>query len=67
MMKEMDVRSGKASDVMKEMDVRSGKASDVIRALHYSVALKRELLRKPKLSIFKSIVVPSSPMVVRLR
>ena len=30
----------------------------MMRALHYSDALKRELLRKSKLSVFKSIFVP---------
>ena len=29
-----------------------------MRALHYSVAMKRELLKKAKLSIFKTVVVP---------
>ena len=27
-------------------------------ALHHSVVLKQELLRKPKLSVFKSIFIP---------
>ena len=42
----------------KELDVRLGKASAVKRALHHSVALKRELSRNAKLSVFKSIFVP---------
>ena len=42
----------------EELDVRSGKASAVMQALHYSVALKRELSRKAKFSVFKSIFVP---------
>ena len=42
----------------KELDVRSGEASAVVRALHHSVILKRELSRKSKLSVFKSIFVP---------
>ena len=42
----------------KELDVRSGKASAVMQALHHSVVLKRELRRKAKLSVFKSIFVP---------
>ena len=36
----------------EELDVRSGKASAVMRALHHSIVLKRELLRKAKLSVF---------------
>ena len=42
----------------EEMDVQSGKASDVMRALHHSVVLKRELSRKANLLMFKSIFVP---------
>ena len=42
----------------KEFDVLSGKASAVMRALHHSVVLKRELSRKAKLLVFKSIFVP---------
>ena len=42
----------------EKLDVRSGKASAVMRALHHSVVLKRELSRKAKLSVFKSIFVP---------
>ena len=41
----------------KELDVRSSKASAVMQALHHSVVLKRELRRKAKLSVFKSIFV----------
>ena len=41
----------------EELDVRSGKASAVMRALHHSVVYKRELSRKAKLSVFKSIFV----------
>ena len=36
----------------KDLDVRSGKANAVMRALHYSVVLKRELLKKAKFSLF---------------
>ena len=42
----------------EELDVRSGKANTVMRALNHSVVLKRELSRKAKLSVFKSIFVP---------
>ena len=41
----------------KELDTRIGKANAVIRALHYSVVLKRELSKKAKLSIFKTVFV----------
>ena len=42
----------------EELDSRSGKASAVMRALHHSVVLKRELSKKAKLFVFKSIFVP---------
>ena len=42
----------------EELDVRSGKASVVTRALHHSVVKKRELSRKAKHWMFKSILVP---------
>ena len=42
----------------EELDTRIDKASAVIRALHYSVVIKRELSKKTKLSIFKTIFVP---------
>ena len=42
----------------KELDVQLGKATSLMRTLHHSVVLKRELLRKAKLSVFKSIFVP---------
>ena len=42
----------------KELDTRIGKASAVMRALHYSVVMKRELSKKAKLSIFKTVFVP---------
>ena len=41
-----------------ELDTRIGKASAVIRALHYSVVMKRELSKKEKLPIFKSVFIP---------
>ena len=41
-----------------ELDTRIGKASAVMRALHYSVVMKRELSKKTKLSIFKTVFVP---------
>ena len=42
----------------EELDTRIGKASAVMRALHFSVVMKRELSKKAKLSIFKTIFVP---------
>ena len=42
----------------EELDTRIGKASAVMRALHYSVVMKRELPKKAKLSIFKTVFVP---------
>ena len=47
----------------KELDTRGGKTSAVMRALHYSVVMKRELSKKAKLSIFKTVFVP---MVMKL-
>ena len=48
--------SGGSQD--EELDTQIGKASAVMRALHYSVAMKRELLKKEKLLIFKAVFVP---------
>ena len=45
-----------------ELDTRRGKAGAVIRALHYSVVIKRELSKKAKFSIFKSVLVPHSQL-----
>ena len=42
----------------EKLDTRIGKASAVMRALHYTVAMKRELSKKAKLSIFKAVFVP---------
>ena len=42
----------------EELDTRIGKASSVMRALHYSVVMKRELSKKAKVSIFKTVFVP---------
>ena len=42
----------------EELDTRIGKASVVMRALHYSVAMTRELSKKAKHSIFKAVFVP---------
>ena len=42
----------------EEFDTRIGKARAVMRALHYSVVMKRELSKKAKLSIFKTVFVP---------
>ena len=43
----------------KELDTRIGKTSAEMRALHYSVVMKRELSKNAKLSIFKTVFVPS--------
>ena len=43
-----------------------GNASAVTRALHCSVVMKRELSKKAKLLIFKTVFVPISPMVMNL-
>ena len=40
------------------MDRRIGAASAVMRALYRSVVVKKELSRKAKLSIYRSIYVP---------
>ena len=48
--------SGERQD--EELDIRIGKASAAMRALHYSVVMKRELSKKAKLSIFKTVFVP---------
>ena len=42
-----------------ELNTGIGKACAVMRALHYSVVMKRELSKKAKLSIFKTVFVPS--------
>ena len=42
----------------EELDTRIGKASAIMRALHYSVVMKRELSKKTKLSIFKTVFAP---------
>ena len=42
----------------EELDTRVGKASAVMQALHCSVVMKRELLKKAKLLIFKAVFVP---------
>ncbi|KAK0152442.1 putative uncharacterized transposon-derived protein F52C9.6 [Merluccius polli] len=43
----------------REIDRRIGVASAVMRTLHGSVAVKRELSQKAKLSIYQSIFVPA--------
>ncbi|TWW64273.1 hypothetical protein D4764_03G0012810 [Takifugu flavidus] len=43
----------------QEIDRRIGAASAVMRTLHRSVVVKRELSRKAKLSIYRSIFVPT--------
>ena len=50
----------------EELDTQTGKGSAVMRALHYSVVMKQEMLKKAKLSIFKIVFVPFSPMVMNL-
>ena len=50
----------------KTLHTRIGKASTVMRALHYSVVIKRELSKKAKLSIFKTVFVSFLPMVINL-
>ena len=42
----------------KALVTRIGKASAVMRALHYSGVMKRELSKKAKLSVFKTVFVP---------
>ena len=42
----------------EELDTRIGKASAVKRALHYFVVMNRELSKKAKLSIFRTVFVP---------
>ena len=42
----------------EELDTRIGNASALMRALHYSIAMKRELSKKAKLSIFETVFVP---------
>ena len=41
----------------EEMDTQFGNASAVMRALHFSAVMKRELSKKAKLSIFKTVFV----------
>jgi len=42
----------------EKLDTRMGKASAVMRALQYSAVMKRELSKKEKLSVFKTLFVP---------
>ena len=42
----------------KALVTRIGKASVVMRALHYSGVMKRQLSKKAKLSVFKTVFVP---------
>ena len=46
----------------KGLNTRIGKASAVMRALNYSATMKRELSKKAKLSIIKTVFSPFSPM-----
>jgi len=43
---------------IEELDNRMGKASAVMLALQYSVVMKRELSKKAKLSVFKTVFAP---------
>ena len=47
-----------------EIDRRIGAAAAVMRSLYRSLVVKRELSRKAKLSIHRSIYVLPSPMAV---
>ena len=42
----------------EELNARIGKADAVMQALHYLVVMKQELVKKAKLSIFKTVFVP---------
>ncbi|KAI3368293.1 hypothetical protein L3Q82_008003 [Scortum barcoo] len=49
----------------REIDRRIGAASAVMRSVYRTVVVKKELSRKAKLSIYRSIyVLPPSPMVM---
>ena len=50
----------------KALVTRIGKARVVVRVLHYSVVMKRELSKKEKLSLFKTVLSPFSLMVMNL-
>ena len=50
----------------EELDTRIGKACAVMRALHYSAVMKRELSKKAKLLIFKTVLSPFSLTVMNL-
>ena len=43
----------------REIDRRIGATSSVMRALYRSVVVKRELSQKAKLSVYRSILVPT--------
>ena len=42
----------------ESLNIRIGKISAVMRALHNSLVMKRELSKKAKLSIFKTVFAP---------
>ncbi|KAI3367955.1 hypothetical protein L3Q82_026785, partial [Scortum barcoo] len=51
--------------IEREIDRRIGAASAVMRSVYRTVVVKKELSRKAKLSIYRSIyVLPPSPMVM---
>jgi len=43
----------------KEIDTRIGKANAVLREFYCSVVTKREVSKYAKLSVFKSVIVPT--------
>ncbi|KAI3375916.1 hypothetical protein L3Q82_003772 [Scortum barcoo] len=50
--------------IEREIDRRIGAASAVMRSVYRTVVVKKELSRKAKLSIYRSIYAPPSPMVM---
>ena len=50
----------------EKLDTRLGKVGKAMRTLHYSVVMKRELSKTAKLSIFKTVFVSNSFMVMNL-
>jgi len=50
----------------KEIDTRIDKANAILPEVYRSVATKRKLSNIAKLSMFKSVLFRSSPMVINL-
>ena len=50
----------------EELDTQIGKASAVMRALHYSVVMKRELLKRQNSQFSKQSLSPFSLIVMNL-